>query len=879
MTLPSAIRAALLAACFAGGIAQASPTQHWVRVETDSTTLRQLLGAGVPTKDYDRFQWLAVDEAGLALLQAHPQLHTTVVEAPFELLLGGERFDPLAGLPDAGAWGSVSAASAAAPDFRLVQFDGPVRERELDLLRANGLAPVQYVHPFSYIVWGARADVAGLHARSPAVRWAGDFLPAWRVLPQWRALDASERLVHVLFYRHAAGAEAALASVGQPQGSGTPIDRHLAVVNLRVAGDRFAELAAIPGVYSVQPVPTDGGLRGEMSNQVNAGNIDSGNIAFPGYLGWLQGVGLDGNGVVMANVDGGIYDTHPDLVNRMLPCTGSTCGGSSTSTHGTHTAAIMAADGSSGVSSAGFLRGLGMAPAAHLIEQVYTPTFTEAGGMLRLMTQSQQNGAVLSGNSWGPGGSPIGYDGDTRQVDVGVRDADPDAAGDQPLLYVLSIMNGYGGPGSSLGTPDEGKNLFAIGSTKMQTESGSQYPDINNISSNSAHGPARDGRGVPQMVAPGCSVDSALTATGYGLACGTSMASPHVAGAAGLFFEHYRNLHQGANPSPALVKAAFTAVAKDLTGHKDADGVTMTHLFDNRQGWGRMQVAPVIAPTEQVQYVDQTVVFDATGESWSATFAADDPAKPIRIMLAWTDAPGHGLGGATPAWNNNLDLRVSSGGTTWLGNDLDNAGWSKTGGSADAKNNTEAVYLQPAQHQGEVTIEVFAADINSDGLPNAGDGTDQDFALVCYNCRSAPAAEIDLAVSASIAEAMAEAGRPVHLAATISNLGEATATDVRIQVAGPGLAGALLDAGASGWSCGPGFGLLSCTHADPLAAGESVQFAASAIVLPAAPNPLRVTFRATANGAESITDNNMATVEVPVLDRIFADDFEAAATP
>src|SRR5690606_12047961 len=149
------------------------------------------------------------------------------------------------------------------------------------------------------------------------------------------------------------------------------------------------------------------------------------------------------------------------------------------------------------------------------------------------------------------------------------------------------------------------------------------------------------------------------------------------------FVEYYRNLHDGADPSPALVKAAFTAVAKNLVGHDDADGNTITHLFDSKQGWGRMQVAPVLAPAQQVAYIDQSVVFDNTGESWTQTFAADDPAQPMRIMLAWTDAPGHGLGGSTPAWNNDLDLRVTAASGTYLGNVLDNAGWSVAGGSAD----------------------------------------------------------------------------------------------------------------------------------------------------------------------------------------------------
>src|SRR5690606_40166637 len=73
--------------------------------------------------------------------------------------------------------------------------------------------------------------------------------------------------------------------------------------------------------------------------------------------------------------------------------------------------------------------------------------------------------------SWGPGGSPRGYDQDTLQVDIGARDADPERPGNQALTYVLSFMNGRGGR-SSQGTPDEAKNVFTIGSTKIGRASG-----------------------------------------------------------------------------------------------------------------------------------------------------------------------------------------------------------------------------------------------------------------------------------------------------------------------------------------------------------------------------------------------------------------------
>ena len=109
----------------------------------------------------------------------------------------------------------------------------------------------------------------------------------------------------------------------------------------------------------------------------------------------------------------------------------------------------------------------------------------------------------------------------------------------------------------------------------------------------------------------------------------------------------------------------------------------------------------------------------------------------MRLMLVWTDAPGHGLGGTTPAWNNDLDLLVEAGGSTYHGNDFGPDGWSQVSGSADLMNNTEGVFLGPGT-VGSFTVRVVASNINSDGVPNVGDTTDQDFALACYNCLRVP---------------------------------------------------------------------------------------------------------------------------------------------
>ncbi|HFC12992.1 MAG TPA: hypothetical protein ENJ56_09140, partial [Anaerolineae bacterium] len=554
------------------------------------------LADAIKVIDYGKFQW-AIFPAGSRATQRPDATDYT-------FWLGGNIINTAEGAPLESVWGE---ARADTKNLQLVQLIGPSKAEWRNALEAAGLEIVQYIYPFTYVVYGSQAAVDGISS-AEFVRWQHSFDTGFRVLPQYRTItDRAAQPHRLVIYQGAdrGALEAELTTLtGSPVQFET-LNQTWAATNLNLTTETLAQAARLSGVFTIQPIPTNGGLRGEMSNQFIARNLNGSGVIQPGYAAWLAAVGVNGNGVIVADVDGGVQNNHPNLVSRLLPCTGSTCGGNATDSHGTHTAGIIAADGSSNVMLNGFQRGLGVAPGANLIEQLYSPTFTQAGGMLKLMQQSVQNNAVISANSWGPAGTPRGYDNDTMQTDIGVRDADSATAGNQPLTYVLSFMNGYGGI-SSQGSPDEAKNLFTIGSTNMQSSSnGAQLSNLFSLSANSAHGPALDGRTIPHMVAPGCSVDSTVSGSSYGFKCGTSMASPHVSGGAALFFEKFRT-QRGVDPSPAMVKAAFTVIADSLAGNQDADGGTLGNPFDSKQGWGAFNLSAVISPTYPSLYVDQT---------------------------------------------------------------------------------------------------------------------------------------------------------------------------------------------------------------------------------------------------------------------------------
>lgn len=744
-TLSTAMAAALLTT----GLARAGDDRsQWARVYPGPGEARlQQSQERDALDDYGGFRWGQLEPAKIEALRRSGQ--RVVVESDaFELRLGGRSFDPLESLPEP----AQTTRSGDGAGFHVIQFRGPVRPGWLRSLRARGVQIVQPLHPFSYIVW---SESASMHAArsDPQVRWSGAMRAEWKRPPGQERTPAGPLPTAVMTSAHADMKQlgTALGEFGTIHDTSS-LGRHLRIVHMKSDSADYASIAAIPAVLSVQHVPAEAGPRGEMSAQSIAAWIDesSGEIE-PGYPDWLEATGFDGSGVVIGVVDDPILTSHQDLAGRFAPCRGEngSCSVSGSDPHGTHVAGAIAGTAATESRLEGFLRGQGVAPSASIVSQVYGP-FTDfladgamvPDGMLQIFQDAARSGAWLTNNSWGPTGSPQGYDIPTRQVDMIARDADPDTPGNQPVLPVWSIMNGRGdGSGecapSSLGSPDEAKNLFAVGSTWLRDSGGRQRSDLLDISANSGHGPACDGRRVPHIVAPGCytdnPVDSGDTAHSAGF-CGTSMASPVVTGAIAVWAQQFIE-SAGSPPSPALVKAVFTAAARDLAGGENADGATMGHRPDRFQGFGRLNLGTVMHPGTAVLLHDQAYVFDETGQNWPLEFHPHDPDQPVRIMLSWTDAPGHGLGGDTPAWVNNLDLGIETAGSSYLGNVIGADGWSASGGTADERNNLEGVFLSPEQTGEVVTVDVAAIDIAGDALDPYDPGDPrQDFGVACFNC-------------------------------------------------------------------------------------------------------------------------------------------------
>jgi hypothetical protein len=157
--------------------------------------------------------------------------------------------------------------------------------------------------------------------------------------------------------------------------------------------------------------------------------------------------------------------------------------------------------------------------------------------------------------------------------------------------------------------------------------------------------------------------------------------------------------------------------------------MAVPNIPNNIEGWGRVNVGTLFdAETERIT-LDQSVLLTELDETITSTVRPADPSRPLKVSLAWSDAPG--AAGAAPALVNDLDLLVTSAdGTTFRGNVLIE-GVSVAGGEHDRLHNIENVFLPDPE--GTYTVTVTAAGLPGDGDPFRGDQTDQDFALVISN--------------------------------------------------------------------------------------------------------------------------------------------------
>ncbi len=506
--------------------------------------------------------------------------------------------------------------------------------------------------------------------------------------------------------------------------------------------------------------------------------------------------GFDQGSAAAATVHADLLDalgnSRVAYLQRVNGTTISTTNVNDTGGHGTINCAIVGGFNNTAVAAAnfayfgdanGFRYGLGVAPFALVgSSRVFAPGWTFPD-FTTLIDAAYSSGARMSNNSWGATVPTGAYDVVSQEYDGLVRDAQPTGAGAAPSggspgNQEMIIVFGAGNSGSGASTVgDNGstaKNTIVVGASENFAAFGNDGCGIGNAGANnltqvinfSSRGPTVDGRNKPDLMAPGTHIfgaasqdpgfdgslvcgsatndfvappadayfpgdpnpADALAQTLYTWSSGTSHAAPAVAGSAALLRQWFLDAGHPA-PSPAMTKAYLVNAATYLTGPAD-------NFYSNTQGMGLVNLAASFDGVQRLLF-DQVKTAHNNGttdaaEVFTVTGQVVDATVPFRVTMAYTDAPGTPT--AAVIRNNDLDLEIQVGGNFYRGNNF-TQGISNVGAVTnppDTQNNLESVFL-PAGTAGNFTVTVRPTNINSDGVPGNGDGTDQDFALVIYN--------------------------------------------------------------------------------------------------------------------------------------------------
>ncbi|MDH2428384.1 S8 family peptidase [Sphaerisporangium sp. TRM90804] len=348
---------------------------------------------------------------------------------------------------------------------------------------------------------------------------------------------------------------------------------------LRAAGGR--PLPAINGVARSEPRAAAGTLWKSLSGQARTATVTEKiwldgrarlnlDVSVP-HIGAPQAwaAGHTGEDVTVAVLDSGYDPTHPDLQGLVTKAENFTSEPDvrDLNGHGTHVAATIAG---SGAASGGKYKGV--APGAKLLvgkvceQSGYCPD----SGIIEAMTWAAENGARVANLSLGgpdiPGDDPLELAVDTLSERYGT-------------LFVAA--SGNDGP-QTLGSPSSADSALSVGAS---------YRDADTVAQFSSTGPrAGDAAVKPDLIAPGVGIVAARaagTSAGFPVddshteMSGTSMATPHVSGAAAIV--------AGQHPDwkAAQIKAALMA----STAPGDELGAYV-------QGSGRVDVARAV--TQQV---------------------------------------------------------------------------------------------------------------------------------------------------------------------------------------------------------------------------------------------------------------------------------------
>ncbi|MFF9807344.1 S8 family serine peptidase [Streptomyces coeruleorubidus] len=241
--------------------------------------------------------------------------------------------------------------------------------------------------------------------------------------------------------------------------------------------------------------------------------------------------GYDGKGVKIAVLDTGVDATHPDLKGQVIGAKNFTTSPDTTDKvgHGTHVASIAAG---TGAKSGGKYKGV--APGAKIING----KVLDDGGF-------GSDSEVLAGIEWAAaeGADVVNMSlggGDTPAIDP-LEAAVNKLSEEKGILFAIAAGNEGDFGEQTIGSPGSAAAALTVGAVD----------DKDVLADFSSRGPGMDGALKPDVTAPGVDITAASAPgnqiaaevgekpAGYMTISGTSMATPHVAGAAALLKQQH----------------------------------------------------------------------------------------------------------------------------------------------------------------------------------------------------------------------------------------------------------------------------------------------------------------------------------------------------
>ncbi|GAB2962157.1 S8 family serine peptidase [Streptomyces heilongjiangensis] len=314
--------------------------------------------------------------------------------------------------------------------------------------------------------------------------------------------------------------------------------------------------------------------------------------------------GYTGKGVTVAVLDGGVDVDHPDLVGRVAYSENFTTSPETRDTvgHGTHVASTIAG---SGAASGGKYKGV--APDATLVSGKVCPD------------RSCDESAMLAGMEWAAVEKKAAIvnisigGGDTPAVDP-LEEAVNTLTRQTGTLFVIAAGNSGSGRYSldSPGTADAALTVGAVDKSDQLAPFSSRGPRLG------------DDVVKPDLTAPGVDIVAARaegTAMGtpvddhYTSASGTSMATPHVAGAAALLAQQHPDW-RASRLKPALTASAQVAPGQSVF-EQGAGRVDLTRALVQTvtADASSLSFGRALWPHTDDNLVDRTVTYTNDGDS------------------------------------------------------------------------------------------------------------------------------------------------------------------------------------------------------------------------------------------------------------------------